>query len=271
MVERVCADLGETFVEVSIDDDPALLEEYGEEIPVTLVDGRRHDFFRVDESRLRAALIGWPRRRPRCARSRLTRRPDRASPGSVCSHVHKRPRVAWPNGTRPGVNSPDPPAGDESLDRQDFQRDCPRHPRGDRRAAPRLPAGADHPQRGRHDHLLQRGARRGRGRQQRQAPQGPLLPRQLRHPRRRLRRRLPALPDRPRDRGHPGLARGHRRHRQPGACARQLLGLPQPRLPRRRAARRRPRAAPARSSRASTSAPSTTSSRSWPSKAWRSA
>ena len=56
VVERVCADLGETYVEVSVDDDAALLEEYGEEVPVTLVDGRRHDFFRVDESRLRAAL-----------------------------------------------------------------------------------------------------------------------------------------------------------------------------------------------------------------------
>jgi glutaredoxin len=56
VVARVCADLGETYVEISIDDDPALLEEYGEEIPVTLVDGRRHDFFRVDESRLRTAL-----------------------------------------------------------------------------------------------------------------------------------------------------------------------------------------------------------------------
>ena len=29
---------------------------YGEEIPVTLVDGRQHDFWRVDEHRLRAAL-----------------------------------------------------------------------------------------------------------------------------------------------------------------------------------------------------------------------
>jgi hypothetical protein len=29
---------------------------YGEEIPVTLVDGARHDFWRVDPARLRAAL-----------------------------------------------------------------------------------------------------------------------------------------------------------------------------------------------------------------------
>jgi hypothetical protein len=55
-IARVCADLGEGYDEISIDDDPALVEEYGEEIPVTLVDGRRHDFWRVDESRLRAAL-----------------------------------------------------------------------------------------------------------------------------------------------------------------------------------------------------------------------
>ena len=56
VIARVCDDLGERWLEVSIDDDPELLEEYGEEIPVTLVDGRRHDFWRVDEARLRTAL-----------------------------------------------------------------------------------------------------------------------------------------------------------------------------------------------------------------------
>ncbi len=58
VIARVCADLAETFEEVSIADDPALLERYSEEIPVTLVDGRHHDFWRVDERRLRAALAG---------------------------------------------------------------------------------------------------------------------------------------------------------------------------------------------------------------------
>ena len=58
VIERVCVDLGESFTEISIDDDPALRERYGEEIPVTLVDGRQHDFWRVDEARLRAALSG---------------------------------------------------------------------------------------------------------------------------------------------------------------------------------------------------------------------
>ena len=56
IIERVCADLGESFTEISIDDDPALRARYGEEIPVTLVDGRQHDFWRVDEARLRTAL-----------------------------------------------------------------------------------------------------------------------------------------------------------------------------------------------------------------------
>ena len=58
VVERVCAELGEEYVEVSIDDDPALRDRFGEEIPVPFVDGRQHDFWRVDADRLRAALAG---------------------------------------------------------------------------------------------------------------------------------------------------------------------------------------------------------------------
>ncbi len=61
------------------------------------------------------------------------------------------------------------------------------------------------------------------------------------------------------DRGHPGLARRHRRHRQPRPRPGQLLRLPQPRLPGRGPARRRPRAGTVRRWPASTSAPSTTS------------
>ena len=56
VIARVCADGGESYVEISLDDDPVLLDRYAEEIPVTLVDGRQHDFWRVDEARLRAAL-----------------------------------------------------------------------------------------------------------------------------------------------------------------------------------------------------------------------
>ena len=56
VVERVCADLGTSYDEVDIPASPALVAAYGDQVPVTLVDGRRHDFWRVDEARLRAAL-----------------------------------------------------------------------------------------------------------------------------------------------------------------------------------------------------------------------
>lgn len=45
-----------TFEEKSILDDPALLDEYAEEIPVVLIDGRVHTIWRVDPARLRKAL-----------------------------------------------------------------------------------------------------------------------------------------------------------------------------------------------------------------------
>jgi hypothetical protein len=56
VVAAVCADLAVAWTEVDITGDPDLHHRYGEQIPVTLVDGRRHDFWRVDERRLRAAL-----------------------------------------------------------------------------------------------------------------------------------------------------------------------------------------------------------------------
>ena len=62
VVARVCADLGETWVEIDIDSDGDLADRFGDEIPVTYVDGRQHDFWRVDEGRLRAALGPRPPR-----------------------------------------------------------------------------------------------------------------------------------------------------------------------------------------------------------------
>ena len=59
VVAEVCAELGESFDEVDITAGPdadRLMRAYGEEIPVTFVDGRQHDFWHVDEGRLRAAL-----------------------------------------------------------------------------------------------------------------------------------------------------------------------------------------------------------------------
>ncbi len=56
VVARVTAELGEEYEELSILDDEALKQRYWEQIPVTLVDGEQHDFWRVSADRLRAAL-----------------------------------------------------------------------------------------------------------------------------------------------------------------------------------------------------------------------
>jgi hypothetical protein len=56
VVERVVADLGESYLERDITLDPELLREHGESIPVVFVDGVQVDFWRVSEARLRAAL-----------------------------------------------------------------------------------------------------------------------------------------------------------------------------------------------------------------------
>ena len=58
VVATVAAELGVGWEERSILDDSALQERYAEQIPVTLVDGRPHDFWRVSADRLRAALTG---------------------------------------------------------------------------------------------------------------------------------------------------------------------------------------------------------------------
>jgi len=66
VVGRVAADTGAGWVELSILEDPRLAEKYADQIPVVLVDGAEHDFWRVDEQRLKAALAGrrsWLRRR----------------------------------------------------------------------------------------------------------------------------------------------------------------------------------------------------------------
>ncbi len=61
VIAAVCRELGEEYAEVDIDGDPALVDRFGEEVPVTFVDGRQHDFWRVDPARLRAALASDPR------------------------------------------------------------------------------------------------------------------------------------------------------------------------------------------------------------------
>lgn len=59
VVESVCAEVGADLVVVDIDadvDQVELRDRFGDQVPVTYVDGRPHDFWRVDPARLRAAL-----------------------------------------------------------------------------------------------------------------------------------------------------------------------------------------------------------------------
>lgn len=56
IIESVCTELDVGWNERDISDDAAAMRTYGEQIPVTFVDGRQHDFWRVDPARLRKAL-----------------------------------------------------------------------------------------------------------------------------------------------------------------------------------------------------------------------
>lgn len=57
VVTRVAADVGAVVRERDLDDAPQWeRDEYWDKIPVTFVNGRQHDFWRVSEQRLRRAL-----------------------------------------------------------------------------------------------------------------------------------------------------------------------------------------------------------------------
>jgi Glutaredoxin-like domain (DUF836) len=58
VVARVAADLGVPWEERDITVSANDLARYSDMIPVTLIDGVQHDFWRVSEERLRAALLG---------------------------------------------------------------------------------------------------------------------------------------------------------------------------------------------------------------------
>lgn len=58
IVQEVTADLGERFDVVDVDGDPDLVDRYGDRVPVVLVDGSEHGFWRVERDRLRQALQG---------------------------------------------------------------------------------------------------------------------------------------------------------------------------------------------------------------------
>ncbi|HUB43177.1 MAG TPA: glutaredoxin family protein [Streptosporangiaceae bacterium] len=57
IIARVAADLCVSWTERDIDVSADDLAKYSEMIPVTFIDGVQHDFWRVSEDRLRAALL----------------------------------------------------------------------------------------------------------------------------------------------------------------------------------------------------------------------
>ncbi|MFI7341701.1 glutaredoxin family protein [Streptomyces sp. NPDC050085] len=56
VIEKVCAEVGASWEKKDINEDEELYRKYWEQIPVVLVDGEQHDFWRVKEERLRSAL-----------------------------------------------------------------------------------------------------------------------------------------------------------------------------------------------------------------------
>ena len=51
-IERVVAVTGDSWVELDVTDDVELEREYGDRLPVVLLDGREHGYWRVEEDRL---------------------------------------------------------------------------------------------------------------------------------------------------------------------------------------------------------------------------
>lgn len=58
VASRVAAETGSTFATVDVDADPEDRAEYGDLVPVILVDGVIHGYYHVDPGRLRETLTG---------------------------------------------------------------------------------------------------------------------------------------------------------------------------------------------------------------------
>ena len=56
VIEKVCGELGVPWDQKDINEDKELYDRYWEQIPVVLVDGEQHTFWRVNADRLRKAL-----------------------------------------------------------------------------------------------------------------------------------------------------------------------------------------------------------------------
>ncbi|MQA08304.1 MAG: hypothetical protein GEU98_07070 [Pseudonocardiaceae bacterium] len=55
-VRRICDELGVRWSVVDVDGEDELRAEYGDRVPVILIDGVEHGYWQVEEARFRAAL-----------------------------------------------------------------------------------------------------------------------------------------------------------------------------------------------------------------------
>lgn len=56
VVKEVKSEIDFELVISYVDENESLNEKYGEEVPVTLINGERHDYFKVDRDRFRNAI-----------------------------------------------------------------------------------------------------------------------------------------------------------------------------------------------------------------------
>jgi glutaredoxin len=56
VLRRLAAELGYRYAEVDVDGSAELRDEYSDRVPVILVDGKEHGYWRVEEQRFRRAL-----------------------------------------------------------------------------------------------------------------------------------------------------------------------------------------------------------------------
>jgi len=56
VLRRLAAELGFGYEEIDVDGSAQLRNDYSDRVPVILLDGREHGYWRVEEDRLRRAL-----------------------------------------------------------------------------------------------------------------------------------------------------------------------------------------------------------------------
>jgi glutaredoxin len=56
VLRRLAGELGYGYEELDVDADPDRRAEYSDRVPVVLIDGREHGYWRVEEKRFRKAL-----------------------------------------------------------------------------------------------------------------------------------------------------------------------------------------------------------------------